>query len=70
MQLSETQIAALRERHYNATVERFDRIHEDLAVIRVRHDNGPLAYDAGQYTTLGLGRWERRSWSRCQISMQ
>lgn len=51
---------ALRAKHYNATVTNFDRIHDDLAIISVRPDGGPLCFEAGQYTVLGLGFWEPR----------
>ena len=54
------QIEKLREQHYNATITTFDRIRDDLAILRVRPDDGPLSFEAGQYTVLGLGNWERR----------
>jgi ferredoxin--NADP+ reductase len=43
---------------YNATVTHFRRIHEDLLILRLRPDFGPLEYLPGQYVTLGLGSWE------------
>lgn len=54
------QIEELRQRHYNATITRFDHSHEDLWVLRVRPDQGGTAHRAGQYATLGLGYWEPR----------
>ncbi|MCH8128411.1 MAG: ferredoxin--NADP reductase [Acidobacteria bacterium] len=51
---------ALRTEHYNATISYLDEVHEDLWIFRVRPDDGPLAYQAGQYTTLALGFWEPR----------
>ena len=50
----------LRERHYNATITRFDKTHSDLWRIAVRPDVGDAAHRAGQYATLGLGYWESR----------
>jgi ferredoxin--NADP+ reductase len=45
---------------YNATVVEFDRIHTDLAIMRVLPDFGQLKFSPGQYTVLGLGAWEPR----------
>jgi ferredoxin--NADP+ reductase len=45
---------------YNATVVSVFRVHDDLMILQVAPDEGPLAYQAGQYTTLGLGYWEPR----------
>lgn len=65
-QLDEAEIAALREKHYNATVTHTRHITRHLIKVRVRLDdgeaeNGPaLHYQPGQYTTLGLGYWEGR----------
>jgi ferredoxin/flavodoxin---NADP+ reductase len=49
-----------RQTAYNATVDQIIRVHDDLAVIRVRPDAGHLRFEPGQYTTLGLGNWEER----------
>ena len=49
-----------RNQLYNATVEQVERITNDLMVLRVRPDNGPRTFEAGQYTLLGLGDWEPR----------
>lgn len=38
----------------------FRRVHDELAVIRVRPDGDRLSYQPGQYTVLGLGHWEPR----------
>ena len=53
-------IDALREQHYNATVTHVNALHSGLMILRVRPDAGALQFDAGQYTTLGLGYWEPR----------
>ncbi len=58
--LSDEAMEALRTEHYNATISYVDEVHEDLWIFRVRPDEGPLAYQAGQYTTLALGFWEPR----------
>ncbi|MBL8816889.1 MAG: ferredoxin--NADP reductase [Planctomyces sp.] len=52
---------------YNATVCSVRIIHEDLRIIRIRPDFGPLEFEAGQYITLGLGDWEHPiagSWTK------
>jgi len=36
------------------------RVHDELAVFRVRGDNKSPPSEAGQYTLLGLGNWEPR----------
>ena len=54
-------IAELRAEHYNAVITHFEPAHSDLWVLRVRPDRGDTAYLAGQYASLGLGFWERRS---------
>lgn len=56
----EAVVARLRERHYNATITRFDRTHGDLWIVRVRPDHGDTSHLAGQYASLGLGYWETR----------
>jgi ferredoxin--NADP+ reductase len=58
--LSPEEIRSLRERHYNATVTYLRKHHEDLMILRVRPDEGVPVFEAGQYTTLGLGYWEPR----------
>lgn len=54
-------IAELRAEHYNAVITHFEPAHSDLWVLRVTPDRGDTAYLAGQYASLGLGFWERRS---------
>jgi ferredoxin--NADP+ reductase len=53
-------IAELSKQEYNATVTYFRRIHDELAVIRVRPDFPIPQHKAGQYTTIGAGYWEPR----------
>jgi ferredoxin--NADP+ reductase len=55
------EIAGLRERHYNAGVERVTACTPRLKILRVRPDGGPVPYSPGQYLTLGVGSWEARS---------
>ncbi len=43
---------------YNATVCDVRIVHDDLRIIRIQPDFGPLKFEAGQYITLGLGDWE------------
>lgn len=54
-------ISQLRHEHYNATVTLRRQVHEELLILRVRPDGGVPSYEAGQYTTLGLGYWEPRA---------
>jgi ferredoxin--NADP+ reductase len=51
----------LRHRYYNARVARIRLVHDDLMILRVVPDVKCRAMRAGQYTLLGLGRWERRA---------
>jgi len=44
----------LREQHYNASISFVNQIHPTLRIIRVTSDNGPLKFEPGQFTTLGL----------------
>ncbi|MBZ0274451.1 ferredoxin--NADP reductase [bacterium] len=50
---------------YNATITSFKFCNPDLAIIRVRPDDGVPEYKPGQYTTLGLLRGEARA-PECQ----
>ncbi len=45
---------------YNATVTEICRVHSDLMIMHVEPDDGPLTYQPGQYTTLGLWTDEHR----------
>ena len=58
--LDATEMAELRERHYNATLtERIDS-HSDLSRFRIRPDAGFAEFEPGQYVAMGLGNWEPR----------
>ena len=57
-------VAALRTEHYNSVVTSFRMIHDDLLIMRVRPQE-PLGWQAGHFTTLGLGSWEPRA-AGCQ----
>ena len=59
--LSPDEIAALRNANYNATLIAVREVHADLRVMRVKPDGGIPEYQAGQFTTLGLGFWEPRA---------
>ncbi len=59
-ELSGEEIETLRTEHYNATISYVRIAHDDLWIFGVEPDDGPLAYQAGQYTTLALGFWEPR----------
>lgn len=52
---------------YNATISEVRIIHDELRIIRIQPDTGPLEFEAGQYITLGLGDWEHPiagSWTK------
>lgn len=53
-------IQQLRATHYNAVLEDLRLVHAELGIFRVRPDQGPLDFEPGQYTVLGLGTWEPR----------
>lgn len=59
--LIDTEIARLRQTHYNAGVISLRRCHDDLLVMRVRTDEPPPRWIPGQYVLLGLGGWEPRA---------
>ena len=45
---------------YNAHIAKLQLVHPELMILRVVPDDEMSAFDAGQYTVLGLGEWERR----------
>jgi ferredoxin--NADP+ reductase len=53
-------VDALRRAHYNATLSHVRGVTPDLAVLRVRPDDGIPPYAAGQWIALGTGMWEER----------
>ena len=57
--VSDPSFEKLRHRHYNADVTEIKKLHDELMILRVRHDSSRLTFEAGQYTVLGLGRWEK-----------
>jgi len=58
--LTPGQIAELRQKNYNATVQQIVKPHSDLMILRVRPDFPIPQHLPGQYGTLGLGYWEPR----------
>jgi ferredoxin--NADP+ reductase len=52
-------VEALRAKHYNATISYLERPHDDLMIMRVVPDFPIPDHKPGQYTTLGLGYWEK-----------
>ena len=56
--LSDEAMEALRTEHYNSTISYIRKAGHDLWMFGVQPDDGPLKYQAGQYTTLALGFWE------------
>jgi ferredoxin--NADP+ reductase len=59
--MSPEECAALRQKHYNATVVALERVHSDLMLLRVKPDFPIPPHKPGQYSTLGLGHWEPRT---------
>ncbi len=58
--ISAEEAEKLRAERYNARVVSVTRVHEDLALFRVRTDEPAGPRIPGQFTTLGLGYWEPR----------
>lgn len=55
------EMAELRGRRYNATVVYLKFVNPDLMILRVKPDFPRPVHHPGQYCTLGLGYWERRT---------
>jgi ferredoxin/flavodoxin---NADP+ reductase len=55
------EITELRARRYNATAVSLKLVNPDLMILRVRPDFPRPEHRPGQYCTLGLGYWERRT---------
>jgi ferredoxin--NADP+ reductase len=60
------EMADLRRRRYNATAVYLKLLNPDLMVLRVKPDFPRPPHLPGQYCTLGLGYWERRT-EGCQV---
>ncbi|MCI0704108.1 MAG: ferredoxin--NADP reductase [Planctomycetia bacterium] len=60
------EIAELRHRRYNATAISIKLVNPDLMIMRVKPDFPRPVHQPGQYGTLGLGYWERRT-EGCQL---
>lgn len=60
-QVTATSIEELRRQHYNTSVSEVRHVHDELLILRVKPDAGPLQFEPGQYVPLGLGAWERRA---------
>jgi ferredoxin--NADP+ reductase len=54
------EIAELRKQRYNATVVSLRKVHSDLMIFRVEPDYRRPPHKPGQYTSIGMGNWERR----------
>ena len=52
------EIERLRAKHYNASVVAVRDVNAGLRILEILPDWGRLAFQAGQYTVLGLGAWE------------
>jgi ferredoxin--NADP+ reductase len=58
--LDAEEVSRLRQTHYNAHVVDRTDVHDELAILRVRPDHGITEFSPGQYSVMGLGRWEPR----------
>lgn len=58
--MTSAEIASLRQKLYNATVEKVILPNPDLMLLRVRPDFPIPPHKPGQYSTLGMGYWEDR----------
>lgn len=59
--MTDDELAGLRHKRYNATVVSLKLLNPDLMVLRVKPDFPRPDHKPGQYCTLGLGYWERRT---------
>src|SRR5258708_24912703 len=59
-EMTQEEIADLRQRLYNATIVKVHLANPDLMIVRVRPDFQLPVHKPGQYTTLGMGFWEPR----------
>jgi ferredoxin--NADP+ reductase len=57
----EDQYEQLRDQYYNATLTDIRAHNDELWIIKVKPDEPPQPFDAGQYTSLALGFWEPRA---------
>src|SRR4029079_16757030 len=60
LMLSESEVRRLRQEHYNAQIVYRTDVHDELAILRVRPDHGVTEFAPGQYSVMGLGKWETR----------
>jgi ferredoxin--NADP+ reductase len=58
--LDESEVSQLRQKHYNAQIVERTDVHDELAILRVRPDHGITEFAPGQYSVMGLGKWEPR----------
>src|SRR6476620_10152207 len=58
--LNESEVSQLRQKHYNAQIVERTDVHDELAILRVRPDHGITEFAPGQYSVMGLGKWEPR----------
>jgi ferredoxin/flavodoxin---NADP+ reductase len=54
------EVIQLRQAHYNAQIVDRTDVHNELAILRVRPDHGITEFAPGQYSVMGLGKWEPR----------
>jgi ferredoxin/flavodoxin---NADP+ reductase len=58
--MTKAECAELRGKQYNATVFHLRKVSSELAIMRIKPDFTVPLHKPGQYTALGLGRWEPR----------
>ncbi len=57
--LTDIQKENLRAESYNAEIISFERVKDDLAIIRIKPDDENAEYSAGQFISLGIYNFER-----------
>ena len=58
--LDASEVSKLRQTHYNAEIVERRDVHNELTILRVRPDHGITGFAPGQYSVMGLGKWELR----------
>jgi ferredoxin--NADP+ reductase len=54
------EVNRLRQSHYNAEIVERTDVHDELMILKVRPDHGVTEFAPGQYSVMGLGKWEPR----------
>src|SRR3954470_21764009 len=66
--MTSQEVAALRQKYYNATITELKMPNSELMIVRIEPDYALPVHKPGQYSTLGLGYWEARV-ENCQAEV-